>query len=162
MKFNGIKAFLFDVDGVMTDGGIYYDTKGNEFKKFNVKDGQICKHLKEYEILLGIITGRESAIVERRFMELEFDFIRQGVADKVSALDDFCTQYSLNPRQVCYAGDDINDLEVIRKVGLSFCPYDAVDFVKEEVDCVLKVKGGEGVLRVIADKFLKKVNGYNY
>ena len=156
MEFKEIKAFLFDVDGVMTDGGIYYDSKGNEFKKFNVKDGQICKYLKKENIILGVITGRKSEIVERRFAELNFDFIAQGISDKASVLDKFCDKFNIRPNEVCYTGDDINDLGIIKKVGLSFCPADAIISVKEEVDRVLEVKGGDGVLRAVADSYLNE------
>lgn len=159
--FTNIKAILMDVDGVMTDGGIYYDSQGNELKKFNVKDGLICSVLKSQGVLLGIITGRKSSIVQHRFEELGFDSIRQGIHKKVEALEEFCQVYNCSHDEICYVGDDVNDLGIIRKVGLSFCPSDAVLAVKEEVDVVLPIAGGQGVLRSVGDLLLQE-RGYTF
>lgn len=160
-KFSKIKALLFDVDGVMTDGSIYYDSEGKELKRFNVKDGLISSILKSQGLILGIITGRSSVIVKKRFEELKFDFIRQGVSEKTKALDEFCRMYTVAYDEICYAGDDVNDLGIIDLAGLSFCPSDAVQVVKENVDEVLCVEGGKGVMRCIGDMLLAE-RGYKF
>lgn len=156
-KLSKIKAIISDVDGVMTDGGIYYDTQGNELKKFNVKDGQICSVLKNH-FILGIFTGRESKIVEKRFVELGFHVIQQGVSDKMLALQLFISEYNLDESNVLYIGDDINDLKVLQSVGLSACPADAIEKVIKTVDYVCKRNGGEGIFREVADLCLKSNN----
>lgn len=155
-NFTNYKVLVSDVDGVLTDGGIYYDAKGNETKKFNVKDGQICQVLKDEGYKLGIITGRKSNIVKRRFEELGFDFIFQGYADKRIAIKKILDIGGFKYSEIVYTGDDINDLCLFKMVGFSCCPSDAKDYIKKEVDYVTKSKGGEGVFREVADLLLEK------
>lgn len=154
-KFKKIKALLFDVDGVMTNGGISYDAEGREIKTFSVRDGQICNALKKNGFKLGVITGRKSTIVEKRFTELGFDFIQQGISNKRKAMEVFIQESGLTWDEIAFTGDDINDLCVFEKVGLSACPQDAQDYIRKSVDYVVPVNGGEGVLRGLADEILK-------
>jgi len=149
-----IKAIFFDVDGVLTNGGIIYDDTGREIKQFNVKDGYIISHLKKAGIVVGIITGRESKIVSNRAAELKLDFCHQGIMDKYAVFEKLVQFHKLKKKQVAYIGDDINDLKVLQNCGLSACPADALDYVKNKVDVITKSKGGEGVAREVSDLIL--------
>jgi 3-deoxy-D-manno-octulosonate 8-phosphate phosphatase (KDO 8-P phosphatase) len=153
-KAANIKALFFDVDGVLTDGGIIYDDTGCETKKFNVKDGYIVSHLKKAGIIVGIITGRESKVVSNRAAELKLDFCHQGIMDKHAVFEKLVEFHKLKRKQVAYIGDDINDLKVLQTCGLSACPADAPDYIKNKVDIITKAKGGEGVAREISDLIL--------
>jgi len=151
-----IKAILVDVDGVLTDGGIYYDGNGNELKKFNVKDGQIIKYLKNNLIILGVITGRTSIAVDKRVKELGFDFYRKGISDKVESLNEFLNIYNLKTDEVAYMGDDIIDLAILNLVGFSGTPADSRKYIKERVDFIANSKGGDGAFRDFADYILEQ------
>jgi 3-deoxy-D-manno-octulosonate 8-phosphate phosphatase (KDO 8-P phosphatase) len=153
-KASQVKALFFDVDGVLTDGGIIYDDTGKETKKFNVKDGYIISHLKKQGILVGIITGRDSKVVSNRAAELKLDFCHQGIVDKYQVFEKLIEFYKLKKKQVAYVGDDINDLHILKSCGLSICPADAIHYVKSNVDLVTKVNGGQGVVREAADLIL--------
>ncbi len=153
-KAAGLKAIFCDVDGVLSDGKITYDSEGRELKSFNVKDGQIIKHLKAAKIIVGLISGRESKAVTQRAADLKLDFCHQGILDKHGALEKLIKHYKLKSVEVAFIGDDINDLSVLRKVGLSVCPADTFDYIKKEVDLVTFAKGGKGVLREVADLVL--------
>ena len=153
-KAKNIKAILFDVDGVLTDGGIIYDNTGIEYKRYIVKDGQIISHLKKYGFIVGAITGRESDVVKNRCLELKLDYHKHGVKDKLVEYENFKNQYNLEDTQIAYIGDDIIDLSILVRCGLSATPNDAREYIKDEVDIVTDTKGGEGVLRDIADYIL--------
>ena len=153
-KAEAIKAIFFDVDGVLTDGKIIYDDTGREIKQFNVKDGQIISHLKKAGIVVGAISGRETAAVTVRCTELKLDFCHQGIIDKGAVFEKLVAHYQLKTKQVAFIGDDINDFPAFRHAGLSACPADALFYVQEKVDVVTHAKGGQGVLREVADLIL--------
>jgi len=157
-KCAAIRLLATDVDGVLADGGIIYDGSGEELKRFNVKDGYICKYLRQAGIKLAVITGRSSKAVQRRAEELKFDYILQGVAAKLEALKEIAARENLAPSQIAYIGDDLNDLEAIRYAGLSATPADAFDYIANEVDYICTRKGGEGAFREFADLILKHRN----
>ena len=154
-KAKNIKAILFDVDGVLTDGGIIYDDTGLEYKRYNVKDGQIISHLKRLGFIVGAITGRESDVVKNRCIELKLDFHKHGVKDKLVEYTNFQKEYNLQDEQIAYIGDDIIDLSILVRCGLSATPNDARAYMKRHVDIVTNSKGGEGVFRDIADYILE-------
>jgi len=154
-KAKKIKAILFDIDGVLTDGGIIYDDSGLEYKRYNVKDGQIIAHLKRLGFKVGAITGRESDVVKNRCMELKLDFHAHGIKNKLSEYEHFKKEYKLKDEQVAYIGDDIIDLSILVRCGLSATPNDARVYMKKNVDIVTNTKGGEGVFRDIADYILE-------
>ena len=154
-KAKKIKAILFDIDGVLTDGGIIYDNTGLEYKKYNVKDGQIIAHLKRLGFKVGAITGRESDVVKNRCIELKLDFHAHGIKDKLLEYEHFKKEYNLTDEQVAYIGDDIIDLSILVRCGLSATPNDARVYMRENVDIVTASKGGEGVFRDIADYILE-------
>lgn len=154
-KANKIKAILFDVDGVLTDGGIIYDNSGMEIKRFNVKDGQIISHLKKAGIIVGAITGRDSQVVKNRCDELKLDFHYHGSSNKLEQYDKIKKKFALDDDNIAYIGDDIIDLCILGRCGLSATPQDARIYMKEHVDFVTPSKGGEGALRDLADMILE-------
>jgi 3-deoxy-D-manno-octulosonate 8-phosphate phosphatase (KDO 8-P phosphatase) len=153
-KAKQIKVLITDIDGVLTDGGIIYDNEGMEFKKYNVKDGLIVQHLKKAGFLVGAITGRASQVVENRCEELRFDFHYHGVKDKHKKLTELLETMELTLEEVAYLGDDLIDLPVLTKVGLSIAPADALPYVCAAVDYVSPFVGGDGVFREAADLLL--------
>lgn len=153
-----IEAIFFDVDGVLTDGKIIYDDTGKESKHFNVKDGQIISYLKKAGIIVGAISGRDSQSVARRAADLKLDFCHQGILDKEATFRKLVEYHKLKRKQVAYLGDDINDLSTFAVCGLSVCPADAPFYIQGQVDLVTRTRGGEGVLREVADLVLASKN----
>ncbi len=153
-KAANIRAIFFDVDGVLTDSKIIYSEQGWEIKNFNVKDGQIVSYLKKAGIIVGAISGRESAVTAARSTELKFDFCHQGILDKASTFKKLAEHYGLKSKEVAFIGDDLNDLPVFQFAGLSVCPADTFSYIKENVDLITNAKGGRGVLREVADLVL--------
>jgi len=153
-KASTIKALIFDVDGVLTNGSIIYDESGREIKSFNVKDGLIISHLRKCNIIVGAISGRESAAVSKRASELKFDFCHQGIVDKASVFVKLLEYYKIKKKDVAYMGDDINDLGILKQVGLPICPADAPAYLKKFAEITTSAKGGNGVLREVADLLL--------
>jgi 3-deoxy-D-manno-octulosonate 8-phosphate phosphatase (KDO 8-P phosphatase) len=153
-KASQIKALIFDVDGVLTDGKIIYDDTGREIKAFNVKDGLIIGHLRKAGIITGVISGRESAAVSKRASELQLDFCHQGIVDKGSVFLKLIEFYKLKKKDVMFAGDDINDLSILKIAGMAACPSDAPVYVKKYAEVVTAAKGGEGVIRELGDLLL--------
>ena len=129
-KAQKIRAIFFDVDGVLTDGGIIYDNSGNEIKRFNVKDGQIISNLKRYGFIVGAITGRDSQVVKNRCIELKLDYHEHGVSDKLTMYEDAKKRFELNDDEIAYIGDDIIDIPVLIRCGLSAAPADARSYIK--------------------------------
>ncbi|MFK7971470.1 MAG: 3-deoxy-manno-octulosonate cytidylyltransferase, partial [Bacteroidia bacterium] len=153
-KLKAIKAIVTDVDGVLTDGSIMYDSHSVESKTFNVKDGQICSVLKRHGFFMGIITGRKSKMVKRRASELGFDSINQRCKDKEAAIKTFATDFNLKLEEIAYIGDDINDLPAYAMAGLSAAPQDAPSYIKDRATITLSKAGGKGVFRELADMIL--------
>jgi 3-deoxy-D-manno-octulosonate 8-phosphate phosphatase (KDO 8-P phosphatase) len=154
-KAERIKLIITDIDGVLTDGGIIYDDNGLEYKRFNVKDGFIVSHLKKSGILVGAITGRNSKVVENRCEELNFDFHYHGVKDKLNKFHEILEVLEIEASEVAYIGDDLLDLPLLKKVGFSACPQDAITYVREHVDYVSSLGGGYGAFREISDLILE-------
>ena len=156
-----IKVLAFDVDGVLTDGKIIYSSSGAELKAFNVRDGLIISHLKKAGLITGIISRRESAAVTRRSVELKLDFCHQGIEDKAWAFAQILKHHKLKAKQVCFIGDDINDLPVFDQAGLRICPADAPPYLHNMVDLVTSSKGGRGVIREVSELLLAASGGFN-
>ncbi|PLX15167.1 MAG: 3-deoxy-D-manno-octulosonate 8-phosphate phosphatase [Candidatus Muiribacterium halophilum] len=151
-----IRLVILDVDGTLTDGGIYYSEEGVEIKRFNVKDGLgiICGM--KHGLRFAIITGRKSNIVMRRASELGITDIYQGVHNKVESLMSIIAKYRVNPDEVAYVGDDLNDLSVMEKIAMPMCPSDAVEEVKKISKFISKRKGGEGAVRECVEHVLRQ------
>ncbi len=150
-----IKLIITDVDGVLTDGGIIYDNNQLEYKRFNVKDGMIVSVLQKNSIKVGAITGRNSKVVSDRCEELKFDFHFHGVKDKGQKLMEVLAELDIYPEEVAYLGDDLIDLPILTKVGLSACPLDALPYIQKHVHFISSLKGGEGVFREVSDLILE-------
>ena len=156
-----IKLVASDIDGVWTDGGLYYDRHGNELKKFNVKDGAGVKLLKMAGIPVCVITAKNSPMVERRASELKVDYLYQGIEDKIGTITKLAQRLSLSFDEIAYIGDDFNDVPLLRKAGLSATPADVSQIIQQEADWVLTKKGGEGAFREFAEKLLIKMEVYH-
>ena len=150
-----IKMFLTDCDGCMTDGGMYYSEKGDELKKFNTRDGSGFGLLKLNGLITGIITGENMELNRRRAKKLRLDILVSGCRDKVAAVREICAQRGVELANVLYIGDDINDLDLMRSVGYSCAPADAMPEVREAADFVTVARGGEGVIREVAERILE-------
>ncbi len=157
-KLKKIKIVVTDVDGVLTDGGLYYNTDGLVMKKFNVKDGIATRRLRENGFECGIISSDGSEIIEERNQRLKMDFLVTGIWNKLEKLKEICTEKNIDLENVAYLGDDINDLEILGSVGFSASPNDAVDSVIEVVDYVCKRKGGDGAFREFAELIIATNN----
>jgi 3-deoxy-D-manno-octulosonate 8-phosphate phosphatase (KDO 8-P phosphatase) len=150
-----VKLVIFDVDGVLTDGSIILDNEGNEFKTFHVRDGHGIKMLIRSGIHVALITGRYSAVVERRARELGITDIFQRCYDKNIAFKELADKYSLNDDEIAYVGDDIVDIPVLIRSGFSVAVADAEDSVLAVVMMITKKRGGRGAAREICDFILK-------
>lgn len=142
-----IKYLVIDVDGTMTDAGIYYDDHGNELKKFCTKDGAGFFAAHYAGIKLMVLTGRECQATTRRMQEMKFDYIVQNIRDKAAYLEDFMKQNGIRREEIGYIGDDLNDLPPMKLCGFAGCPADACEEVKAYADYVADVKGGSGAVR---------------
>ena len=151
-----IKLLILDVDGTLTDGGIYYDATGNELKKFSVKDGAGLVALRRAGVQVMICTGRECEAVRRRAADLHLEYVYQNVGNKAAFLCDFFKEHSLSREEVAYCGDDWNDLAAMALCGFVACPADAADAVKARADYVCPQKGGEGAVRGAAEEILRR------
>jgi 3-deoxy-D-manno-octulosonate 8-phosphate phosphatase (KDO 8-P phosphatase) len=151
-KAKKIKLLLTDNDGVLTDGGVYYGENGEEFKKFNIRDGMGVERLRNLvEVETGIITGELSPSVKKRAEKLKINELHLGVKDKSSLLLEIIIRKKLASDQIAFIGDDVNDLEIMKVVGLSACPADAISFAKNQADYVCENKGGNGAFREFAE-----------
>lgn len=141
------KLILTDIDGVWTDGGMYYDQTGNEWKKFNTSDSAGVLWCKRMNIPIGIITGEDTEIVKRRAEKLNIKLLFQGINNKLSIAQKICQELNIDLKDVAYIGDDIGDLELLTKVGISAAPNNAPKYIKSKVNFVTEKSGGEGAFR---------------
>lgn len=155
-RLHKIKFLLLDVDGVMTDGGIYLSNSGDEFKKFNIQDGYGITKLRRAGFKIGIITGRVSNIVTKRAEELDITEVHQNLENKLETYEHIKAKWKLSDEEVAYIGDDEFDLPVLERVGFSASPSDAVPSVKKRVHFVCTHSGGNGAVREVIDLILKK------
>ncbi len=158
-KLEKIKLVITDVDGVLTDGGLYYTNEGLVMKKFNVKDGMATRRLREYGFKCGIITTDVAELIKVRNKRLKMDFLVTDTWDKLGKLKEICATEKIELENVAYLGDDVNDLEVIAGVGFSASPRDAVDSVLNSVDYICKRKGGDAVFREFAELIISARKG---
>ena len=150
-----IQMLLLDVDGVLTDGGMYYAESGDELKKFNTRDGEGIRQLREAGIKVGIVTKESTKLVERRAAKLGIDILHQGVSDKLRVVKELEREYGLTSRNIAYIGDDSNDYEVLGYVGFSAVPNDADVLCKQVAKYICNKKGGEGCVREVANMLLQ-------
>lgn len=150
-----VKLLVFDVDGVLTDGGLYYGPDGEAFKRFDVKDGHALVMARLVGLPAALITARQSRIVEVRAKELGFVQVIQLARDKRLGLDAVCQSQQIAPSMCAYMGDDLNDLGPMAEVGLSACPADAVPEVRQAAHLVTQSNGGRGAVRELVELCLK-------
>lgn len=150
-KAQAIKLVAFDVDGIMTDGRLYFTSLGDEIKAFNVKDGLGLNLLRKTGVEVAIITGRTSELVNRRARDLKIDKLIQGREDKKIALQELIQQEGLTLDQVAYMGDDLPDLGAIRLAGLGVTVADALPIVRQHADFITSSNGGDGAVREFCD-----------
>lgn len=150
------KLILTDIDGVWTDGGMYYDQSGNELKKFHTYDsaGVLLAH--SFGIPVGIITGEDTEIVRRRANKVKIDYLFTGISNKLQVVNDLATELNIELSDIAYIGDDINDAEVLSAVGISAAPTNAPFYIKSLCNTELTKAGGEGAFREFVEKILTK------
>jgi YrbI family 3-deoxy-D-manno-octulosonate 8-phosphate phosphatase len=153
-KLKTISLVITDVDGVLTDGSLFYSTEGVAMKKFNIKDGMGTLLLHEAGIPCGIITSDPPDFIEARASRIKLDFLYAGIKNKLGKLQDICSEKGIAPDNVAYIGDDVNDLEIIKAAGFSAAPSDAVPAILDIVDYVCERRGGEGAFREFVDLIL--------
>ncbi len=152
--FKELRLFATDVDGVLTDAGMYYGETGEELKKFNTRDGMGIKLLQAEGVIVAIITAEQTKIVARRAKKLGIGEVYQGAKDKVSVLTHLSEKLSIPFEQMAYMGDDVNDLGALQMVGYAAAPADCVDQVRQMVHYICQKNGGEGVVREVIDMIL--------
>jgi 3-deoxy-D-manno-octulosonate 8-phosphate phosphatase (KDO 8-P phosphatase) len=151
-----IKLLLTDVDGVLTDTGVYYSAKGEEMKRFSIRDGMGVERLRKVvNVETGIITREDTEIVKSRGIKLKIQELHLGVYEKEKTLEEICKRKNLSKDEIAYIGDDTNDIEVMKVAGLSACPNDATKFAKEIADVIVKNKGGNGAFRDFAELIIE-------
>ena len=154
---NEIRLFLTDVDGTLTDGGMYYSANGDALKRFYVRDGMGMKLLQQSGVKIGIVTSETTPIVESRAKKLGVDFLCQGVrfGGKVQAVLQICNKLNITLQQVAYIGDDVNDIELLQKVGFAACPADAASEVLALPNIhIMTHTGGHGAVRELTDMLI--------
>ncbi len=148
------KLILTDIDGVWTDGGMYYDQTGNEWKKFHTYDSAGVLFAHQNEIPVGIITGEDTEIVARRATKLKVDYLFQGVKNKLEIAENICNKLNISLEEVAYIGDDLGDIDLLKNVGISATPNSAPEYIKKYAKMVMTKNGGEGVFREFVEKIL--------
>jgi 3-deoxy-D-manno-octulosonate 8-phosphate phosphatase (KDO 8-P phosphatase) len=151
----GIRLFATDVDGVLTDAGMYYSESGDEWKKFNTRDGMGIKLLQKAGIITAIVTQERTRLVARRAEKLAIPELHQGVMEKLSVIREMAARHGLSLQQIAYIGDDVNDIEALKAVGVSAAPADGLPQVLDVVDYVCQKHGGEGAVRELAELILQ-------
>ena len=154
-KGKRIRLVLTDVDGVLTDGGVYYGADGEVLKRFNIRDGMGVVRLRDAGIETGIVTGEISPSVSRRAEKLTIGRVVLGCVDKRGALEEILSEGRFTPEEIAYIGDDVNDLEIMRAVGLTATPADGLPQIREVADYICTLPGGHGAFREFAEFLLQ-------
>lgn len=152
------KLILTDIDGVWTDGGMYYDQTGNEWKKFNTTDSVGVVFLRHLNIPVGIITGEDTEIVKRRAEKLKIDHLYLGIKNKLAVFKELCEKLNISPEEVAYIGDNINDIPLLKAVGFSACPSNAPYYVQKFADVTIPTQGGDGAFKDFVEYILEENN----
>jgi len=150
------KIVFTDIDGVWTDGGMYYDQQDNEWKKFNTRDSAGVLFLRALQVPLVILTGEDTRIMTRRAEKLKIEFCLQGVKNKLEVATRFCSERAIDLKECAFIGDDLIDLPLLKAVGFSACPSDATVLVQKKVNRILNVKGGDGAFRAFVEDIIEQ------
>ncbi len=154
-KLRLIRMVLLDVDGVLTDGGIYYSATGAEMKRFNAHDGYGVVRAHEHGLTVGIISGRQTPVVEIRAKEMGIVDVMQGASDKVAAMEELRQRHGVELNEIAFIGDDLFDLPLLNAVGFSAAPANALQEVRKAVDYVTRATGGNGAVRELLDLIIQ-------
>lgn len=152
------KLVITDIDGVWTDGSMYYDQVGNELKRFNTSDSAGVAFLRIHGIPTAILTGEDTDIVRRRAKKLGISHVHCGVKNKLKLATEICAELGITLADVAFIGDDLNDILLLKQVRLSACPDNAPTYIKDAVNWPLKKRGGEGVFREFVERMLSECN----
>ncbi len=150
------KVVFTDIDGVWTDGGMYYDQTGNEWKKFNTRDSAGVLFLNLLQIPLVVLTGEDTQIMKNRAAKLKLEHVFHGVKDKVEVATSFCASRGISLAECAFIGDDLLDLKLLQKVGFSACPSDAAGYTQKVVQYVTPSAGGFGAFRDFVEEILRR------
>lgn len=153
-KCRKIKLIITDVDGVLTDGGMYYSEKGEQLKKFNTRDGMAVELLLQKNIPTIIITQEKSKIVLSRAKKIKIRKTYTGIKQKELLVPQICKLFNVKKDEIAYIGDDVNDEKIMKLIGFSISPCDGIESIKKNADLITKVSGGRGVLREVADMII--------
>jgi 3-deoxy-D-manno-octulosonate 8-phosphate phosphatase (KDO 8-P phosphatase) len=157
-KAQKLKLLILDVDGVLTDGRLFFDNQGNEYKCFHARDGHGIKLLRQTGVEVAIISGRKSNSVTLRMQNLGITHVYQGYENKISAFNDIIAKTGINPEQIAHVGDDLLDLPIMSRVGLAIAVHDANFAVKQRADWCTESSGGLGAVREVCD-FIMQAQG---
>jgi len=150
------KLVVTDIDGVWTDGGMYYDQSGNEWKKFNTYDSAGVIFCHRYKIPVCIVTGEKTEIVARRALKLKIDHCYQGVSNKLETVSNLCADLGIHINEIAFIGDDLNDIQLLKKVGFSGVPSSAPELLRKLVDYVTDKPGGNGAFREFVEEIFNR------
>lgn len=154
VRLRRLRVLIMDVDGVLTDAGMYYGEDGEELKRFDTRDGQGIVMVQEAGLLTALVTRERTAIVERRARKLGIPEVHQGARDKLPVVRDLLARHGLRPEEACYVGDDVGDVDTMRYVGLAVAVADALPPVKRVAHWVTRRGGGQGAVREVCDLIL--------
>lgn len=154
-KMRRIRILILDVDGVLTDGGIFIDDEGRETKRFDVRDGHGLKMLMRCDVEVILLTGRTSKVVEHRALDLGIKEVYQGVWNKLEVFEDISRKKNISREEIAFVGDDLVDVPVLKRAGFSASVADAAEDVKRVVDYIAEQPGGKGAVREICEIILK-------
>jgi 3-deoxy-D-manno-octulosonate 8-phosphate phosphatase (KDO 8-P phosphatase) len=159
-RLAGVQLLLLDVDGVLTDGGVTYDDRGGESKTFHIRDGLALRAWQRAGLRAGIITGRSSAVVERRAAELGIEIVRQGIDDKLAAATAVIESCGLSWHETAFLGDDLPDLPVVMRCGVGAAVADACAELRRAAAVVTSLPGGRGAVRELIERMLDARGGW--
>lgn len=162
MSLKSIKLLLLDVDGVLTDGTLWFSPEGETVKSFYVRDGLGLVMLQKKGIRVGVITGRHSPALLKRLEDLKINLVYQGIPDKIVAYEEILRKENLTDKEVAYMGDDVPDLTLLKRVGFAAAPADAIPEVKKIVHFVTSENGGRGAVRALVEAILKAQGKWDY
>jgi len=160
-KAKNIKLLILDVDGVLTDGRLFFDNDGNEYKSFHARDGHGIKLLQQTGVQVAIISGRKSSTVALRMKNLGVDHVYQGHENKIAAFNEIIEKIGIVPEQAAHVGDDLLDLPIMIRVGLAIAVNDANFAVKERADWCTTLPGGLGAVREVCDFIMQAQGNYD-
>lgn len=161
-KAREIQLVITDCDGVLTDNGVYYSANGEEMKRFSIRDGMGVERLRTIvKVDVGIISGEKSGSLMKRAEKLKITELHLGIRDKVAVVEEITRRRKIGFENIAYIGDDTNDVEIMKRVGLAACPTDATSFAKAVADYICRNKGGHGAFRDFAEYIIAAKKSYN-